>query len=162
MASIIAWLANVNVSTGSIHEVYSIGAIIPENGTLNDDGTKVVHILTDNLTSLGFKSPAQFLTENHYDIANNSWVNRGTKPGSYYTWVDSAWAIHTESLITDIRQLRDQKLFLCDWTQGADSPLTSTKKAEWATYRQALRDIMSNLPSDLDHPDNVSWPSTPS
>ena len=52
--------------------------------------------------------------------------------------------------------------FSCDWTQGADSPLTSTKKAEWATYRQALRDIMSNLPSDLDHPDNVSWPSTPS
>ena len=162
MASIIAWLANVNVSTGIIQEIYSIGGTIPENGTLNDDETKVIHILTDSLSSLGFQSPAQFLEENHYDIANNSWVSRGTKPGSYYTWVDSAWAIHTESLTTDTRQLRDRKLFSCDWTQGADSPLTSTKKAEWATYRQALRDIMSNLPSDLDHPDNVSWPSTPS
>ncbi len=28
-----------------------------------------------------------------------------------------------------------------DWTQGADSPLSDEKKAEWAAYRQALRDI---------------------
>jgi hypothetical protein len=162
MASIIAWLANVNVSTGIIQEIYSIGGTIPENGILNDDGTKLIHILTDSLTSLGFQSPAQFLEENHYDIANNSWVSRGNKPGMYYTWVDSAWAVHTEVVAVETRQLRDQKLFLCDWTQTADSPLTNTKKAEWVTYRQALRDIMSNLPSDLDHPDNVSWPSPPS
>ena len=28
-----------------------------------------------------------------------------------------------------------------DWTQLPDAPLTSTKKAEWATYRQSLRDL---------------------
>ena len=28
-----------------------------------------------------------------------------------------------------------------DWTQLPDAPLTTTKKAEWATYRQAIRDL---------------------
>ena len=28
-----------------------------------------------------------------------------------------------------------------DWTQFNDSPLSDSKKVEWATYRQSLRDI---------------------
>lgn len=30
-----------------------------------------------------------------------------------------------------------------DWTQMADSPLSDEKKAEWAAYRQALREMPS-------------------
>ncbi|WP_422387668.1 phage tail assembly chaperone [Gemmobacter caeni] len=30
-----------------------------------------------------------------------------------------------------------------DWTQLADAPLTPAKQAQWATYRQELRDIPS-------------------
>ena len=40
---------------------------------------------------------------------------------------------------------RNRKLKDCDWTQMPDSPLTAEKKTEWATYRQALRDIPNNL-----------------
>ena len=36
---------------------------------------------------------------------------------------------------------RNRRLAKCDWTQGNDSPLTTDKKTEWATYRQALRDL---------------------
>jgi len=36
-----------------------------------------------------------------------------------------------------MRLCRDHLLSLCDWTQAADSPVD---KAEWAIYRQALRD----------------------
>jgi len=39
------------------------------------------------------------------------------------------------------RILRNRKLKNSDWTQANDSPLSDTKKAEWATYRQALRDL---------------------
>ena len=37
-----------------------------------------------------------------------------------------------------------------DWTQLPDSPLSSTKKAEWATYRQSLRDleVTSDFPTE--------------
>lgn len=62
---------------------------------------------------------------------------------------DKAWA--------DLRSERDVKLLKCDWTQGADSPLTTQKKAEWATYRQELRD----LPANTVDPTNPSWPTKP-
>ena len=39
------------------------------------------------------------------------------------------------------RGLRNRKLAKCDWTQAPDSPLSEEKKKEWATYRQALRDL---------------------
>lgn len=63
--------------------------------------------------------------------------------------IDQAWI--------DFRQYRNILLSECDWTQAADSPLTDAKKAEWATYRQQLRD----LPSSTTDPDNPTWPTPP-
>lgn len=67
----------------------------------------------------------------------------------------------------DIIDKRNSKLRDSDWTQMPDSPLTAEKKAEWATYRQALRDIPNNLRShenyvsdEESHPYNgsiMSW-----
>ena len=39
------------------------------------------------------------------------------------------------------RDLRNELLTASDWTQMPDSPLSDSKKAEWATYRQKLRDF---------------------
>ena len=36
---------------------------------------------------------------------------------------------------------RNAMLSECDWTQAADAPLSEEQKAEWRSYRQALRDI---------------------
>lgn len=58
-----------------------------------------------------------------------------------------------------MRQHRDRLLLKCDWTQAFDSPLTDAKKAEWATYRQELRDLPS---SGLQLPDTEGWPTPPS
>ena len=43
------------------------------------------------------------------------------------------------------RGLRNKKLAKCDWTQAPDSPLSYAKKKEWATYRQALRDLTKTV-----------------
>ena len=59
----------------------------------------------------------------------------------------------------EIRQQRNARLLASDWTQGADSPLSDAKKAEWQTYRQALRDLNY---SGLNHGDTVTWPTEPS
>jgi len=45
---------------------------------------------------------------------------------------------------------RNNRLTASDWTQMPDSPLSDEKKAEWATYRQALRDLPQKWPSDVD------------
>jgi hypothetical protein len=46
----------------------------------------------------------------------------------------------------ELRKIRNIRLTASDWTQAADTPLTDAKKAEWATYRQALRDLPSTDP----------------
>ena len=45
---------------------------------------------------------------------------------------------------------RNRRLQDSDWTQMPDSPLTDTKKTEWATYRQALRDLPQQWSTDVD------------
>ena len=53
-----------------------------------------------------------------------------------------------------IRVRRNQLLAACDYTQLPDN--NDSKKAEWATYRQALRD----LPEQTGFPD-VEFPKDP-
>jgi len=61
-----------------------------------------------------------------------------------------------DSAMAQIRGQRNQLLKECDWTQIADC--TIPKKAEWATYRQALRD----LPSTITEPRTFTdWPHNP-
>ena len=48
-----------------------------------------------------------------------------------------------------IRATRNNLLQECDWTQLPDSPLTEAKRTEWATYRQALRDILETNSTNL-------------
>ncbi len=55
----------------------------------------------------------------------------------------------------EMRKLRNIFLRSSDWTQMADSPLTAEKKAEWATYRQALRDLPNNSTPTLDDNGNL-------
>ena len=59
---------------------------------------------------------------------------------------------------TLLRRTRDRLLTESDWTRLDDNGLSSDKKTEWATYRQALRD----LPSRTTNPENPSWPTKPS
>jgi len=61
-----------------------------------------------------------------------------------------------DSAMSNIRATRNQLLNACDWTQAVDC--TIAKKAEWATYRQALRD----LPSTITEPRTFSaYPNNP-
>lgn len=59
-----------------------------------------------------------------------------------------------------MRQRRNLMLQECDWTVGADSPLSDSKKTEWQTYRQALRDVPANN-SSISSKQDVTWPTKP-
>jgi len=61
---------------------------------------------------------------------------------------------------TILRHRRNTLLKECDWAVGIDSPLSDSKKAEWQTYRQALRDLPSTNTA-TEHRDIV-WPTPPS
>jgi hypothetical protein len=55
-----------------------------------------------------------------------------------------------------VRTDRTAMLTSSDFTQLADSPITVEKRAEWVTYRQALRDI--TMQTD---PFSIVWPTSP-
>jgi len=59
-----------------------------------------------------------------------------------------------------LRKIRNQKLAESDWTQTVDSSLSDSKKAEWVTYRTALKDITETYQSTED--DGFEWPTKPS
>lgn len=56
-----------------------------------------------------------------------------------------------------IRAERSRKLLESDWTVSATSPLDEMLQAQWANYRQELRDISAAF-SD---PTCVVWPTSP-
>jgi hypothetical protein len=66
--------------------------------------------------------------------------------------------LETEWLMSEMRRNRDRFLQESDWTQTVDSPLSDSKKTEWATYRQQLRDF----PATWTPADTVNFPDQPS
>jgi len=57
-----------------------------------------------------------------------------------------------------LRYERNIRITNTDWVMLSDISMTTEKKEEWVTYRQALRD----LPANTSDPENVTWPTTPS
>lgn len=76
-------------------------------------------------------------------------IDQAKEDAMKQAFVDGLWS--------GLRTERDELLAKSDYTQVADAPFTSEQKAAWAEYRQALRDLPSNV-TDIE---NVTWPSAP-
>lgn len=65
---------------------------------------------------------------------------------------EAAWAAGAnDRQAAEVREERDAKLAECDWRASSDLTLNT----EWRTYRQALRDVPSQLPGA------ITWPTAP-
>ena len=100
----------------------------------------------------------------HID-SDHDFIVGSYKPNEYRI-VDGAAQSYTPPYVSgtntgNVRRRRNVLLEESDWTQAADSPLTDSKKAEWATYRQAVRDFMASY-SDSTALEDVTWPTEPS
>jgi len=60
--------------------------------------------------------------------------------------------------LADMRTKRDRLLSESDWTQNRD--VTLSNDSDWATYRQALRDLPSGKTTKA-HVDAATWPTKP-
>lgn len=83
---------------------------------------------------------------------------------NYLKYVDGNFVAETQADIDaenliDFRIERNKRLADTDWTQVNDSPLSESKKTEWQTYRQLLRDMPSQEGFD---PLNPTYPTEPS
>ena len=84
---------------------------------------------------------------------NDNWEEVPIPESSRYGWYESIKGEYTKSL----RNKRNVLLLESDWTQAVDSPLSDSDKAEWVTYRQALRDITLTYWREED----TVWPTKP-
>jgi hypothetical protein len=99
----------------------------------------------------------QFVIEGEADDASKMIVdgNIVDRPEPTYTEAEL-----NNQVLKIIRAKRRNKLSESDWTQVSDNQLTDAKKAEWATYRQALRDVPANN-SDVTDLSDIIWPTKP-
>ena len=93
------------------------------------------------------------------------WLDSTTKPTK--AQLDSYLSsVETEEMVV-FRQMRNQKLLESDWTRIDDCGISTSKKAEWATYRQELRDITKTvtpvfISRGIIDESKFSWPTKPS
>ena len=117
----------------------------------------------------------QIIDEDKYALYLD-WIKAGNTPelvsGERFLNISSKGKLSIDStrdttilseLWTKIRSERDILLLNCDWTQLLDAKFgltdetaITTKKVEWQTYRQALRDITTQK-----DPSNITWPNKP-
>ena len=105
-------------------------------------------------TSQGLTSLDQIILESGEGIIEGSYDR--TK----YKILDGVATEYTPDIFPIIRNVRNGLLEESDWTQVNDSALSDAKKAEWTTYRQALRDLPSQY-TDSDNFDDVVFPTQP-
>lgn len=117
-----------------------IYATINENGEYTGFYTKAVH--GDNIPQ-----PNVELTEEQWEQGYSfykdgkwKWVN------GQHTFVPYSQDILDNAELSIVRAKRKELLIESDWTQLPNNPLTAEKQAEWAEYRQKLRDITNSKP----------------
>ena len=57
----------------------------------------------------------------------------------------------------EVRGTRNSLLSSSDWTQLSDNKLSKNQKAQWRSYRNQVRNVVSNFNS----PEKVVWPVPP-
>ena len=93
------------------------------------------------------------------------WVDSSTKPTK--AQLDSYLStVETEEMAV-FRQMRNKKLLESDWTRIDDCGISTSKKEEWAKYRQELRDITKTvtpvfITRGIIDESKFSWPTKPS
>ena len=73
-----------------------------------------------------------------------TWTTK--KPPEFSEFAAGDWVFNTEKWLDEaVRAERDVRLAGTDWTQLLDAPITKEKQAEFAVYRQQLRDLPATI-----------------
>lgn len=141
--------------------------IIREDKTVIKDGTGISGLTLSSVPSDVWAVQWDSTTSKGTVEKNDLSVSAITSISDYQSCIDEFDTKKAElekdpTLTTDekwanLRFIRQSLLIESDWTQLPDSQLSSTKKTEWTTYRQSLRDLPANT-SDIDNP---TYPTKP-
>lgn len=86
-------------------------------------------------------------------------IIEGTYNSSKYLIKNGIPVAHSPDKSFVNRQMRNNLLMDCDWTQIPDNGLSEETRAAWRTYRQQLRDLPKHL--NWPHLDYADFPKPP-
>ena len=100
-------------------------------------------------------------SDTHY-VDSGSLVAKTTKPSEYhkFNYTTKQWEADTPHCLMLLRIDRDNLLSKSDWTQVSDCKLSDSKIAEWASYRQELRDLPEKY-NNIESLSEVIFPNPP-
>jgi len=100
-------------------------------------------------------------SDTHY-VDSGSLVAKTTKPSEYhkFNYTTKQWEADTPHCLMFLRIDRDNLLSKSDWTQVSDCKLSDSKIAEWASYRQELRDLPEKY-NNIESLSEVIFPNPP-
>jgi len=111
-------------------------------------------------------TPYEFIFRDGVEEIKGQWFTKYSIGPVFTDYTDEDGGIHTAAeqelaykahkdseQWSSVRTDRNSKLAECDWTQLSDAPVDA---ADWATYRQELRDITGQA-----DPFNITWPEKP-
>ena len=155
----VAFEVIVDMTTGQPTQIGSARGTVPAEGPI-EEGSNFHRFYVSDDIDMG-----EFLDTKYRRLdGSTEWYTRTACPDhGYYEWntTSYSWVQNLTKLWDEVRMRRAGLLGSSDWTQSADSPLSTEKKAEWATYRQTLRDLPS-AQSSVTSMDDITWPTPPS
>ena len=123
----------------------------------------MIYTKANALSSL---KPNKQFAWNGDEYSGLTWLDSGTAPTEFEIDAEVTRLNNAEPMRL-LRTERDKLLTACDWVVLSDSQLSTTKKTEWKTYRQSLRDLPASASPKLDADGNldmssVTFPTEPS
>lgn len=140
------------IATVIFTEENKVFTVVIKLQNINENNHNYINTFIENDWSTAEDKDLYFININEQTIKATE------KPNDNYTWdwaTDSWKDQRNIDIITEeVRTRRNELLKASDWTQMPDVILNN--KADWAIYRQELRDVTSQ-------PDmrNVTWPIPP-
>ena len=112
--------------------------------------------MTDIIASILAINPKAEVRDNAEDLEQITWLNGTTPISDSDILAKQTQLINAEPMV-ELRKQRNIKLSESDYMGNQDFSITDA----WKTYRQALRDITDQTPSDTTL-SNINWPTKPS
>ena len=153
------WLESVTTVTGTPPDEEKTYDFSGEDYEIVETNAPLSYESTDedgNTSTISFNESGHITSDiegTHYHLTWN---------GSEIVKDDTAKAAH--DLAEEWKRIRTERTRLLsesDWTQGADSPLTTQQKSDWAVYRTSLRTLPEDQSSVTSYTD-INWPTKPS
>lgn len=150
------YIITYDISTREILTCVPVGAEYPAEGAIEGTNTAILH------KREGIDGRIQDWSDNHWIDQGYNFIHKGTRPGSYWDWdlETRTWKFNFDTFWNHVKKERTRRLYMCDWTQVADAPITEAQQEEWKSYRTVLRDLPKDT-IDVQSMNAIPWPAPP-